>query len=92
MQKVGVRRQARRRGSKQIGAGEGQVKFQSIVAPSAVGSKVVSNRVIFGFGLSSERLSFLKGKCFYPDYPDTKQERDRSNFDAQAIQQLLGHV
>jgi hypothetical protein len=29
-----------------IGAGEGQVKFQSIVAPSAVGSKVVSNRVI----------------------------------------------
>jgi hypothetical protein len=30
----------------QVGAGEGQVKFQSIVAPSAVGSKVVSNRVI----------------------------------------------
>jgi hypothetical protein len=39
-----------RRGTGQIrrkvGAGEGQVKFQSIVAPSAVGSKVVSNRVI----------------------------------------------
>ena len=33
-----------RRGTR--GAGEGQVKFQSIVAPSAVGSKVVSNRVI----------------------------------------------